>query len=151
MDVPQVVVVRCAYAMLALCTNDNCVCESLAYSRDKEQVLLRKVLPPSPSGSPQDLFASLKASLGLQAQEEYARSQIAEIDLKRRCSAPVGGDWRLPPALPEDFSVALNACRPSYPHSIQSQSRGASSQDSEASQPIEPSQKCATHSLVNDR
>ncbi|BDA49739.1 hypothetical protein COCOBI_14-3590 [Coccomyxa sp. Obi] len=75
------------------------------------------------------------------AQEEYARSQMADIDLKRRCSAPVGGDWRLPPALPEDFSVALDACRPSYPHSIHSQSRGASSQDSEASQPTEPSQK----------
>ncbi|EIE18734.1 hypothetical protein COCSUDRAFT_68177 [Coccomyxa subellipsoidea C-169] len=75
------------------------------------------------------------------AQEDFGKTQTVEIDMKRRCSAPVGGDWRLPPALPEDFSAALDACRPSYPHPIQSQSRGASSQDSEASQPLQPSQK----------
>lgn len=90
--------------------------------------------------------------LGSQAQEEFARTQAAELDLKRRCSAPVGGDWRLPPALPEDFSVTLDACRPSYPPSIQSQSRGgASSQDSEASQSVEPSQKCVLQPPFGDR
>ena len=83
----------------------------------------------------------------LQAQEEAAQAEsAAAMDFSRRRSAPVGDAWR--PSARDDFASARDG-GPSYQTCMQSKSRGASSQDSEGSQPQEPSQKCVPSHLCS--